>query len=41
MIIKMLKDLRRRLDEQSKKLDVFNEELEYKEESNRAENFNN
>ena len=30
MIIKMIKELRRRLDEQSKKLEVFNKEKVYR-----------
>lgn len=30
-IIKMIKEIKRRLDEESKKLKVFNKELKYKE----------
>ena len=35
MIIKMIKELKRRMDEQSEKLDVFNRVRKHKEEPNR------
>ena len=41
MIVKMLKELNRRLDEQSERLEVFNRVRKYKEEPNRNEEYNN
>ena len=42
MIIKVMKELRRRMDAQNEKLEVFNKELEnIKEQPNRDEEYNN
>ena len=40
-IIKVPRELRRSMDEWSHKLEVFNKELENKEELNRDEEYNN
>ena len=41
MTVKMIKELRRRMDDQSKKLEVFKKSKTIKEQQNRDEEYNN